>query len=142
MIRKARVLDTGRVGAILSEFIDITDWMPRIHSRAEDISFAGIMIDRDWVHVFENMEITGFIARDQSMIYSLYVIASARQKGIGKALLNHAKSISHELTLWTFVANENAQKFYKSAGFNEVERTDGAGNDENLPDIRFYWTQE
>ena len=87
MIRKARVLDTGRVGAILSEFIDITDWMPRIHSRAEDISFAGMMIDRDWVHVFEDTEITGFIARDQSMIHSLYVTASARQKGIGKALL-------------------------------------------------------
>ena len=124
MIRKAHVLYTGRVGAILSEFIDITDWMPRIHSRAEDT------------------EITGFIARDQSITNSLYVTASTHQKGIRKALLNHAKSISHELTLWTFVGNENAQKFYKSAGFIEVERTGGAGNEKNLPDIRFYWTQE
>ena len=144
MICKARVLDAGRVGAILSEFNDTTDWMPRIHSRAEDISFAGEMIDRGWVDVFwadvlEDTKIAGFIARDGTMIHALYVTGSARQKGIGKALLYHAKSISSELTLWTFLANQNAQRFYKNAGFIEIERTDGANNDEKLPDMRLYW---
>jgi GNAT superfamily N-acetyltransferase len=144
MIRKARVLDSGRVGAILSEFIDTTDWIPRVHSRAEDISFAGDMIDRGWVDVFwadafEDTKIAGFIARDETIIHALYVTSSTRQKGIGKALLDHAKSVSSELTLWTFLANENAQRFYKTAGFSEIERTDGGGNDEKLPDIRLYW---
>lgn len=144
MIRKARELDAGSVGAILSEFIDTTDWMPRVHSRAEDISFAGDMIDRGWVDVFwvdalEDTKVAGFIARDNTMIHALYVTGSARQKGIGKALLDHAKSVSSELTLWTFLANENAQRFYKNAGFREIERTDGAGNDEKLLDMRLYW---
>ena len=46
-------LDAGAVGRILSEFIDTSDWMPLLHSRAEDIGFAGTMIDRGWVRVFE-----------------------------------------------------------------------------------------
>ena len=62
MIRVAHPLDAGAVGRILSEFIDTTDWMPRLHSRAEDIGFAGTMIDRGWVRVFEGDTILGFIA--------------------------------------------------------------------------------
>ena len=46
MIRVAHPLDAGAVVRILSEFIDTTDWMPRLHSRAEDLGFAGTMIDR------------------------------------------------------------------------------------------------
>ena len=44
MIRPARDLDVGTLGAILSEFMEVTDWMPRLHSRAEDISFATKLI--------------------------------------------------------------------------------------------------
>ena len=64
------------------------------------------------------------------------------KKGIGKTLLNHTEPMSHELTLWTFVANKNAQKFYKSVRLSKVERSDGAGNDKTLPEIQFYLTQE
>ena len=52
-LRPARTTDAGRVGAILSAFIDDTPWMPRIHTRAEDLSFAGMMIDRGWITVAE-----------------------------------------------------------------------------------------
>jgi hypothetical protein len=44
MIRPARDLDAGALGAILSDFMEVTDWMPRLHSRAEDISFAAKLI--------------------------------------------------------------------------------------------------
>ena len=44
MIRPARDLDVGTLGAILSDFVDVTDWMPRLYSRAEDISFAAKLI--------------------------------------------------------------------------------------------------
>ena len=44
MIRPARDLDAGALGAILSDFVEVTDWMPRLHSRAEDISFAAKLI--------------------------------------------------------------------------------------------------
>jgi ribosomal protein S18 acetylase RimI-like enzyme len=44
------------------------------------------------------------------------------------------------LQLWTFQANEPAQRFYERHGFVDAERTDGAGNEERAPDIRYQWT--
>ncbi len=44
------------------------------------------------------------------------------------------------LDLWTFQSNIGAQRFYNRHGFLEVMRTDGAGNEERSPDIRYRWT--
>ena len=141
MIRPAQPLDAGAVGRILSEFADTTDWMPRLHSRAEDISLAGSMIDRGWVHVFERDTILGFIARDSEEICALYVARNMRGKGIGKAFLENAKQDTQRLELWTFQSNLRAQKFYMREGFNEVEHSDGQRNEEKLPAIKFLWTK-
>ena len=65
--------------------------MPRLHSRAEDISFASTAIDRGWVRVFEEDAILGFIARRDEDVCALYVARGARGQGIGTALLNYAK---------------------------------------------------
>jgi ribosomal protein S18 acetylase RimI-like enzyme len=127
------------VGGILSAFIDGTQWMPRIHTRAEDISFAGMMIDRGWVTVAEVGGVVGFLARDAAEIHALYVAPGARGKGCGSALLNDAQARRCELSLWTFQANTRAQAFYACHGFAEVGRSNGARNDENLPDIRMIW---
>ncbi|THH37489.1 GNAT family N-acetyltransferase [Aliishimia ponticola] len=114
--------------------------MPRLHSRAEDLSFAGLMIDRGWTVVAERgARIEGFVARDGALIQSLYVAAGARGRGCGSALLERMKREADYLNLWTFEANTGAQRFYERHGFTEVERTSGAGNDEKLPDIRYEW---
>ena len=42
------------------------------------------------------------------------------------------------LTLWTFVANEGARRFYAREGFVEVGRTEGE-NEEGLPDVLLAW---
>ena len=54
-------------------------------------------------------------------------------------LLNNAKTECDRLELWTFQANIGAQRFYMRHGFTEAERTNGAGNEEGLPDIRYVW---
>lgn len=139
----ARDLDAGAVGAILSEFVDTSDWMPRIHTRAEDIAHAARMIDLGWVHVAkDNGTVIGFCARNGDDLDSLYVIAEKRGQGVGAALLRHAQSAVDRLELWTFQANEGAQRFYLRHGFVEVQRTDGSGNDERLPDIQYEWQRE
>lgn len=138
-LRPARSTDAGSVGAILSDFIDATEWMPRLHTRAQDIGFAGRMIDRGWVTVAEIDQVVGFMARDGAEIDALYLAASAQRQGIGSQLIETAKSASDKLTLWTFQANYPARKFYESHGFVDIRRTDGAGNDEGLPDIRYAW---
>ena len=52
-LRPARSTDAGAVGAILSEFAATTEWMPKLHTGAEDIAHAGALIDRGWVTVAE-----------------------------------------------------------------------------------------
>ena len=142
-LRPAISTDAGSVGAILSEFIDETEWMPRIHTRAQDIGFAGDMIARNWVIVAtRDGEIDGFCARDGDEIHALYVRRCARGAGIGTALLRDARHGRGRLALWSFQANDAARRFYASHGFSEVRTTDGAGNDERLPDVRLIWCRK
>ena len=140
VLRPATPLDAGRVGAILSAWIDETPWMPRIHTRAEDIAHADMMVDRGWVTVAESADdVAGFLARDGDDIHALYIDPMARGLGLGTRLLTDAMQQETQLTLWTFQKNTRAQAFYRRHGFAEVERTDGARNDEGLPDIRYQW---
>lgn len=142
-LRAARPTDAGSIGTILSEFIDSTIWMPRVHTRAQDLGFAGTMIERHWCTVAEKeARVVGFLSREGTTIHALYVHRDWRGQTIGRHLLNAAKTQSATLNLWTFQKNAKAQKFYLREGFHEVRRTDGAGNDEGLPDIEYCWTKE
>ena len=142
-LRPARSTDAGKAAAFMSDYMEQTPWMPRIHTGAEDIGFVASMIERGWVTVAVHGDaVIGFLARDGDDIQALYIAQSQWRKGAGSALLNHAQGFVARLSLWTFQANTQAQAFYAAHGFNEVERTDGAGNDEHLPDIRFEWHKE
>ena len=138
-LRPATPLDAGRIGAIMSAWIEETPWIPQLHTRAEDIAYAGIMIDRGWVTVAESQTVVGYLARDKVDVVALYVDRAARCQGIGTLLLTDAMQHADTLQLWTFEANIGAQRLYARLGFNETHRTDGSGNDENLPDIHFEW---
>ncbi|WP_299655238.1 GNAT family N-acetyltransferase [uncultured Tateyamaria sp.] len=143
VLRPAQPTDAGAVGAILSAFIDGTDWMPRIHTRAEDLSFAGYMIEQGWVTVAEKAgQVCAFSALNGPEVHSLYVAEGAQGQGIGANLLADMQEATDHLTLWTFQANTGAQRFYLRHGFTEAERTDGARNDEGLPDIRYDWHKD
>ncbi|MEO0938737.1 MAG: GNAT family N-acetyltransferase [Pseudomonadota bacterium] len=137
ILRAARPEDALACGAILTAFGQESDWLPRLHSGAEDIAHCGQMIDRGWVTV-AGARPQGFIARDGATIHALYVAPGARGRGLGAALLAAAQAEAR-LELWTFQANTRAQRFYERNGFIEAERTDGQGNDEGLPDIRYVW---
>lgn len=139
-VRAARPTDAGKVGAILSEFVATTEWMPQLHTGAEDIAHAGAMIARGWVSVAEvDGQVVGFVACEGGDLDALYVARAQRRHGVGTALLRHVQQGHAALALWTFQANFPAQEFYLKHGFIEQKRTDGAGNDEGLPDIRFHW---
>jgi len=139
-LRAAHTLDAGRLGAILTEFAEGAAWFPRNHTAAEDIAHVAQMIARGWVDVAEeDGEIAGFVAREGEQIHALYVRGAARNAGVGTALLDHAKADAARLALWTHQRNEAAQAFYAARGFEEAQKTDGAGNDEKLPDVRLVW---
>lgn len=73
-------------------------------------------------------------------VEQLYVATDRQGEGIGRRLLDLAKERSDgELQLWTFQINHRARRFYERNGFTAVEFTDGAGNMERTPDVRFVW---
>lgn len=142
-IRPARSTDAGKLGAMISEAVAANTWKPKLHTGAEDVAHMSNLIDHGWVSVCERAhQVAGFIALDEQRVQSLYVANNAQNYGIGNALLDHAKTQQTRLELWKFEANEGALRFYRRHGFSEVERTDGTGNDEGLPDIKFQWQRK
>ena len=73
-------------------------------------------------------------------IDQLYVDPSAQGHGLGSRLVDVAKRrYPVGLELWTFQVNVTAQRFYERHGFVAIDRTDGSGNEEREPDIRYRW---
>jgi ribosomal protein S18 acetylase RimI-like enzyme len=82
----------------------------------------------------------GFCAAHAGWIEHLYVSPAWQGGGIGSALLARAMSENPGgLSLWVFEQNERAAALYTRAGFEVVERTDGRGNEEQVPDLRMQW---
>ena len=139
VVRQARPLDAGKVGAILTQAVRDQHWLPVLHSEAENIHFFGRMIDHDMVWVADDGNVRGFLALEEDYVHALYVARGARGHGIGSALLDAAKAGRARLELYTFVANTGARRFYGRHGFVEAGRSDGTQNDEGLPDIFMVW---
>ncbi|MBK8440085.1 MAG: GNAT family N-acetyltransferase [Rhodobacter sp.] len=131
--------DAAPLARILGDWLRGTGWIPVLHNRGEDLGFLRRMIASHRVLVARDPDPMGFIAVKQGDIAGFCVAEQQRSRGIGKALLDAVKEGEPRLALWTFQANTRAIAFYAREGFAEVERTDGAGNEERLPDVRMIW---
>lgn len=138
-VEDASLIQSEDIATILHGWNLSTHWMPKLHNFQETVDFARLMIGKGWVRVVQDEQVCGFIARDGAMIHSLYVEGGARGRGVGSALISDAQYARDDLTLWVFEKNLQAQAFYHRHGFVEAERSDGSGNDEKLPDIRYVW---
>lgn len=142
-LRQARSTDAGRAGDILWETTFRDPWMPDLFNSAEAIACCGEMIDRGWVTVATtDGTVQAFLARDGEEVNALYVAAAAARQGLGRLLLDDAKTRCDRLQLRVHADNTSALRFYLRCGFVETGRSDGAGNDEGLPDIALTWSQE
>ena len=71
-----------------------------------------------------------------------YVRPNRIGQGAGTLLLEAAKSSGVEaLELWCFQANVRARRFYEARGFKAIRFTDGADNEERMPDVRYRWAR-
>lgn len=142
-VTSASLRDASAVGAILSAATDQAAWLPRLYSRAQELGFAFDMVEAGWVRVARvDAEVFGFVARRANELLALYVAPGAQGYGVGTALLSDAKSHCPALGLWSYQANLGAARFYQREGFQEIQRTNGQGNEAKLPDIRFEWKRE
>jgi GNAT superfamily N-acetyltransferase/chorismate mutase len=118
-------------------------FMPRgIHSAEETHAWvAGWDLDawEVWVAETDGAPV-GLAVVVGDWLHSLYVDPEAAGHGIGGALLDLVKGLRpHGFCLWVFESNTPARAFYEHRGLVDLERTDGAGNEERAPDIRMAW---
>lgn len=84
--------------------------------------------------------VTGLMLLEPGWIDQLYIRPDRIGLGLGSRLVEVAKDeMPKGLQLWTFQSNRRAQRFYERHGFRSVEFTDGDGNEERSPDIRYEW---
>lgn len=139
-IRPARSLDAGKLADMMGAANARLEWLPNLYSGAEEIMMVSDMIDAGWVRAaYVDDMLAGFIVRKENEINGLCVLPSHEGTGVARKLVANAKQNAKNLGLWSYQANERATRFYLKAGFMEITRTDGAGNDAHLPDIRFEW---
>jgi GNAT superfamily N-acetyltransferase len=121
-------------------------YLPQLHSAAEDMAFfAGVAsvgaAEGCQVEVAEaGGVVVAFSAVHADWLDHLYVDPGWQGRGLGGAFLARAQAARPGgLQLWVFEPNVGAQRLYAGAGFVEVERTDGRGNIEGVPDIKMRW---
>ena len=82
----------------------------------------------------------GFAMCTPTFLDGLYVRPDLAGQGVGSLLLDVVEATHPDgYELWVFESNSGARRFYERRGLVEVERTDGAGNEEKAPDIRMSW---
>jgi putative acetyltransferase len=117
-------------------------YLPALHSHEEHVAFFSTrVLPTSSVTVAQTgREVVAFSAVKDGWLDHLYVEPAHQGGGIGSALLGRAKDESPAgLSLWAFAANHRAIAFYGRAGFVEVRRTDGSGNEERQPDVQMHW---
>jgi GNAT superfamily N-acetyltransferase len=116
---------------------------PSVHSDAEVREWIRTVVipDREvWLMEDGGGRPLAVLVLDGDWIDQLYVEPARTGRGLGSRLVELAKSRRPEgLQLWTFVTNTGAQRFYRRHGFAVAETTDGSGNEEKAPDVRFVW---
>lgn len=91
-----------------------------------------------WVAVVDG-RIVGVLALDGGEVDRLYVAVGAQGRGIGSALLEHAKGLRPQgLTLVTHQRNEGARRFYERHGF-VAGKLGLSPPPENEPDVWYTW---
>ena len=141
-LRAATKTDIEAIAKIMGDWCADTPYIPALHTRDQDRKFIAGVVARQDVLVADDNGVQGFIAREGTEIDQLYLAQAARGRGMGRALLDEMKTRSAQLELWCFQENTGARRFYERHGFTVDRMTDGAGNQEKRPDIRYVWNAQ
>jgi GNAT superfamily N-acetyltransferase len=120
----------------------LLSFLPMLHTIEENRRFiANVTLKECEVTVAEDETgIVAFLALEGEEIRLLYTRPDRIGMGAGKQLIDAAKvSGIGALELWCFQANERARRFYEARGFHAIRFTDGADNEEQMPDVRYRW---
>ena len=143
MIRKFETQDLDAIMQIwlhgnldAHAFIPASFWTEHFEMVRDMLPQAKLYVHEDE----DTRQIDGFIGLTENHIEGIFVAKSARSKGIGKALLEYAKSCEPYLTLSVYQKNERALAFYRREQF--VVQSEGIDEDTNAAEIQMLWTRQ
>lgn len=141
MIRGARSGDVDAIAELYERSFGTLTFLPMLHTLEEHRVWFGRVVDQQQVWVWEEDGlILAFIALGEAMVNYLYVEPEMTGRGIGGALLDHAKGRRPAgFILWTFQQNTGARRFYERHGLSVVRLTDGEDNEERTPAALYAW---
>lgn len=142
ILRPATSHDAPAIAAILRTCFRVSlPFLPELHTPDEDLAYvSGCLLVNDTVWVAEvGGAVVGYVGFRSDWIDHLYIHPVRQGQGIGPALLAKALEDGRPKQLWAFQQNTRARRFYETHGFRAVEFTDGSGNEEKTPDVRYVW---
>ena len=143
MIRKFENLDLDAVMQIwLHGNLDAHAFIPASFWEAHFEMVRDLLPQTEiYVHESEGtQQIDGFIGLTENHIEGIFVAKSARSKGIGRALLEYAKSRKPSLTLSVYQKNERALAFYQREQF--TVQSEGIDEDTNEAELQMLWSRQ
>ncbi|MGW5101618.1 N-acetyltransferase family protein [Streptomyces sp. NPDC004100] len=143
-LRRAVAADARPTADVwLRSFAAALPTVVRPHSDDEVRAYLrDVVLPRHETWVAEDAEagIVGMMVLDGETLSQLYLDPVWRGRGLGDRFVALAKErVPGGLDLWAFQVNKPARRFYERHGFTAVEYTDGAGNEEREPDVRYVW---
>lgn len=106
---------------------EVAEWMAAVAIPTMDV----------WVADLDGV-VAGQFMLEPGWLHHLYIDPSWMGRGLGDQFMAMAKQRQPDgFQLWAFQSNERGRRFYEHHGFSAVEFTDGAGNEERWPDVRY-----
>jgi GNAT superfamily N-acetyltransferase len=141
-LRRATACDADAIANVHWASFRLLTFLPMLHTLEENRWFiTNVILKECEVTVAEDEnEIVAFLAREGEEVRLLYTRPDRIGMGAGTQLIDAAKASGiGALELWCFQANERARRFYEARSFHAIRFTDGAQNEERMPDIRYRW---
>ena len=144
MIRPYQEKDFDAVTALWfnAMLVAIPDLMKRMGHTLEgslDYFRNGILAENQlWVYELDGKPVA-FLALKDDFIDRLYVAPEFHRRGIGQALLDHARTLyPYHLWLFTDQVNAMARSFYEKNGFIAT-RFGVTPPPQSEPDVEYHW---
>jgi ribosomal protein S18 acetylase RimI-like enzyme len=141
-LRRARLDEAATLAEVFGAARAGMTYLPQLHTPEEDRWYFGeiaLASQEIWV-AEEDDRVLGFTGLTDDLMSSLYVRPEAQGRGVGTALMEKAKERRPDgFSLWVFQQNGGARRFYERHGFRLVRETDGADNEERVPDALYEW---
>lgn len=124
MVRAVQTADLEAVAGIwLEGNLEAHAFIPPQYWKGNFDTVKGLLAQAE-LYVYENEgEVLGFLGLEAGYIAGIFVRSEARSRGIGRQLLERAKSLYSPLTLRVYEKNRQAADFYRREGFSVREKS-------------------